>query len=45
MERHRLTDDQAFERLISASQNQHIKLRDIAARVTESGEEPDDVSR
>jgi hypothetical protein len=45
MERHRLTDDQAFERLISASQNQHIKLRDIAARITESGEEPDDVSR
>jgi hypothetical protein len=44
MERHRLTDEQAFERLISASQNQHIKLRDIAARVTESGEEPDDVS-
>jgi ANTAR domain/GAF domain/PAS fold len=44
MERHRLTEDEAFQRLISASQTQHIKLRDLAARITESGEEPDNVS-
>jgi hypothetical protein len=44
MERHRLTEDDAFQRLTSASQSQHIKLRDLAARITESGEEPHDLS-
>lgn len=40
MERHRLTSKQAFEVLVHASQRSHLKLREIARRVTESGEEP-----
>jgi hypothetical protein len=43
MERHRLSSDQAFERLVAASQHRHVKVRDIALRVTETGEEPDAV--
>ncbi len=41
MERHRLTADQAFERLITASQHRHVKLRELATRLTETGEDPD----
>ena len=40
MERHRLSPKQAFERLVTASQHSHIKLRDLAARISETGEEP-----
>lgn len=40
MERHKLTADDAFERLVTASQTSHIKLREIAAQVVETGEEP-----
>jgi len=43
MERHRLTAEHAFERLVIASQHRHIKLRELAGRVTETGEEPDTV--
>jgi hypothetical protein len=39
MERHRLTADQAFERLVTVSQQRHIKLRELATRLTETGEE------
>jgi PAS domain S-box-containing protein len=44
MERHKLTAEEAFDRLVRASQNRHIKLRDIAAQITQTGEEPDDVT-
>ena len=41
MERHRLTATVAFELLKVASQNRNIKLREIAQRVIETGQEPD----
>ena len=44
MERHRVPADEAFHRLVTASQNQHIKLRDLAHRVTETGEDPDSIT-
>jgi hypothetical protein len=45
MERHRISADDAFERLVTASQNSHVKLRELARRVTETGEEPEDAAR
>ena len=45
MERHRISADDAFERLVAASQNSHVKLRELATRVTETGEEPEDAAR
>jgi len=41
IERHRLTAEQAFERLVTASQHRHVKLRELAARLAETGEDPD----
>ena len=41
VERHRISPSAAFERLKVASQNRNIKLREIATRVVESGQEPD----
>ena len=41
MERHRLTAGVAFELLRDASQNRNIKLRAIAQRVIDTGQEPD----
>jgi ANTAR domain/GAF domain len=40
MASHLLTADQAFDALRSASQRLHVKLRDVAATVTETGELP-----
>ncbi len=40
MERERLTADQAFDVLRRASQHVNVKLKDIAERVTETGERP-----
>jgi transcriptional regulator with GAF, ATPase, and Fis domain len=40
MERHRLSAKQAFATLVTASQESHLKLREVAQRVTETGEEP-----
>jgi hypothetical protein len=45
MERHRINADDAFERLVSASQNSHVKLRELATRVTETGQEPEDAAQ
>jgi hypothetical protein len=45
MERHRLTAQQAFDTLVAASQESQLKLREVALRVTESGEEPSDAAR
>ena len=41
MERHRLTPTVAFELLRVASHNRNIKLRQIAERVIDTGQEPD----
>jgi transcriptional regulator with GAF, ATPase, and Fis domain len=38
MERHKLTDDQAFALLVRASQRTNVKLVDIARRLAETGE-------
>ena len=40
IERHRTTSTEAFEMLRQASLNRNIKLREIATRMIESGEEP-----
>jgi GAF domain-containing protein len=40
MERHRIPAKEAFATLVKASQESHVKLREVALRVTESGEEP-----
>ncbi|MFZ1412888.1 MAG: ATP-binding protein [Micropruina sp.] len=42
VERHRLTPAEAFGRLKTASQRRNIKLREIASRVIETGEDPDE---
>ncbi|MEW1952653.1 ATP-binding protein [Terrabacter sp. NPDC080008] len=41
IERHRITAQQGFEMLRRASLNRNIKLREIAARVVETGQDPD----
>jgi hypothetical protein len=41
MASHLLTAEQAFDALRSASQRLHLKLRDVAAAVTETGELPE----
>lgn len=41
MDRQHLTEDQAFTTLKIASQNFNIKLRDIAAMLSQTGELPD----
>lgn len=43
MERHKLTPEQAFERLVEASQHSHIKLRNLAAHICQTGQEPQDI--
>ncbi|GAB3460273.1 GAF and ANTAR domain-containing protein [Streptomonospora sediminis] len=40
MERRRVTNDQAFDMLKTASMNTNTKLRDVARRITETGEMP-----
>ncbi len=40
MERHRVTEDQAFGVLVRLSQESNVKVRDIAARVVETGQLP-----
>jgi hypothetical protein len=40
MERHRMTAEQAFADLVAASQRHHLKVREIAQRVVESGQDP-----
>jgi hypothetical protein len=42
IERHRVTPAEAFTMLKKASQGRNIKLREIAARVIETGAEPGD---
>jgi GAF domain-containing protein len=40
MERHRISSREAFDTLVTSSQRSHIKLRELAMRVSETGEEP-----
>jgi GAF domain-containing protein len=40
IERHKIRPEEAFEQLVRASQCNHLKLRDLAARVVETGQEP-----
>ncbi|MBN9103991.1 MAG: response regulator [Propionibacteriaceae bacterium] len=42
IERHRISPNEAFQLLRSASQNRNLKLREVASRVIETGLEPDD---
>jgi GAF domain-containing protein len=44
MERHKVDEDTAFERLVATSQRTHLKLRELAARITEAGEEPNEIT-
>ncbi len=41
VERHRITPEQAFDRLRRASQDRNLKLRQLATRIVETGSEPD----
>jgi GAF domain-containing protein len=43
MERHRLNPTGAFDLLVFASQRAHMKLRDVAAWVNETGEDPENL--
>jgi hypothetical protein len=43
IERHKLTAEQAFEMLRDASQRNHVRVRDLAARMIETGEEPSEI--
>ena len=40
VERHKILPDDAFDMLRTASQNRNLKLREIARRMIETGEEP-----
>jgi GAF domain-containing protein len=40
MERHRLSAKQAFDSIVTTSQQSHIKLRELALRISETGEDP-----
>jgi hypothetical protein len=44
MERHRIDETKAFDRLVNASQQGHLKLREIAQRVVETGLEPNEAA-
>jgi transcriptional regulator with GAF, ATPase, and Fis domain len=43
MERHKLTAECAFERLVQTSQRNHVKLRDLAVHICETGQDPEDI--
>jgi GAF domain-containing protein len=45
MERYRLTEEAAFDALRRASQENNMKLREVARRVTETGQGPADAAR
>lgn len=41
VERHRLLPDEAFDRLRKASQDKNLRIRELAERILETGEEPE----
>jgi hypothetical protein len=44
VERHKILPEDALGMLARASQRNHLKLRDLAARVVETGQEPDTIT-
>lgn len=44
IERHKIDPEQAFRMLVRASQCNHLKLRDLADRLVETGLEPDAIT-
>lgn len=44
IERHKLPPERAFGRLVRASQCNHLKVRDLAGRLVETGQEPEVIS-
>ena len=44
MERHRITDDEAFQRLAMASQSLNVRLRDVAEQIVLTGEDTQTLS-
>jgi AmiR/NasT family two-component response regulator len=40
MERHRLTEEQAFQRLRDLSQRSNVKLREVAEQIVYTGDPP-----
>jgi GAF domain-containing protein len=44
VERHKVPPERAFDLLVRASQRSHVKLRDLAAYVVDTGVEPDAVA-
>jgi hypothetical protein len=45
IERHKIRPERAFEMLVQASQRNHLKLRELAARLVETGQEPERITR
>jgi GAF domain-containing protein len=45
VERRRITPEQAFEALVRSSQHTHLKLRDLAQLVVDTGEDPAEIER
>lgn len=43
MEHFKISADAAFGRLVAASQHSHVKVRELAQRVAETGEDPQDL--
>lgn len=45
IERHKVSPERAFDLLVRASQRSHVKLRDLATYVVETGVDPDTAAR
>jgi transcriptional regulator with GAF, ATPase, and Fis domain len=45
IERHKVEPGRAFDMLVTASQRQHLKLREVAAQVVETGVNPAEIRR
>jgi hypothetical protein len=45
IERHKVSPERAFDLLVRASQRSHVKLRDLATYVVETGVDPDAAAR
>jgi GAF domain-containing protein len=43
MERHRLTPEASFDRLVAASKRLHRRVRDIALQILDTGEDPETI--
>ncbi|WP_285619650.1 GAF and ANTAR domain-containing protein [Kineosporia sp. NBRC 101677] len=43
VERHRILPDEAFQRMVKASQHRNVKVREIAEAVVTTGQDPEDI--